>query len=122
MGRVVMVGSKSTKESQTLVFSGATVDAVADKVALFVAGRGYRLESGTKNQGVYGRGSAAAHAMLGPIAKRQEYNITIAQDGENVAVVFAKGMTGMGGGVLSARKVKREFQAIITGLQETILS
>ncbi len=122
MSKVVMVGSKSTKESQTLIFSGATVDAIADKVALFMAGRGYRLESGAKEQGVYGRGSAAAHVMLGPLAKRQKYNITIASEGENVAVVLARGMTGMGGGLLSAAKVKKEFQAIITGIQEAVLS
>ncbi len=122
MGKVVMVGSKTTKESHTMLFSGATVDEVADKVALFMAGRGYRLESGTKEQGVYGRGSAAAHMMLGPLARRQKYNITIVTEGENVAVVLAKGMTGMGGGLLSAHKVKKELQEIISGLQETILS
>lgn len=122
MGKAVMVGSKTTKESETRVFSGATVEGVADKVALFMSARGYRLESGTKVQGVYGRGSAGAHAMLGPIARRQKYNITVVQDGENVALVVAKGMSGMGGGVLSARKVKKEFQAIMAGLQESILS
>ena len=122
MCKVVMVGSKATKESQTLVFSGATVDGIADKVALFMAGRGYRLESGTKVQGVYGRGSAGAHAIVGPLTRRQKYNITIGPDGENVALVLAKGMTGMGGGVLSARKVKKEFQEVVSGLQETILS
>jgi tetrahydromethanopterin S-methyltransferase subunit F len=122
MGKVAMVGSKTTKESETRVFSGATVEAVADKVALFMAARGYRLESGTKMQGVYGTGSAAAHAMLGAMVKRQKYNITVVQDGENVALVVAKGMTGMSGGLLSARRVKKEFAAIMSGLQESILS
>ena len=37
MGQIAMVKSTSTKESQTLVFSGATVDDVADKAALFLA-------------------------------------------------------------------------------------
>jgi len=122
MSKVVMVGSKTTKESETRSFSGATVEEIADKVALVMSSRGYRLESGSKVQGVYGRGSAAAHSMLGPIAKRQKYNITVLQDGENVALVLAKGMSGMGGGILSARKVKKEFQAILAGLQESILS
>jgi len=122
MSKVVMVGSKSTKESETRIFSGATVEGIADKVALFMAGRGYRLESGTKTQGVYGRGSAGAHAIVGPLTRRQKYNITIVQEGENVAVVVARGMTGMGGGLLSARKVKKEFTAIMSGLQETILA
>jgi hypothetical protein len=122
MGNVVMVGSHTSAESQKLVFSGATADEIADKVALGMASRGYHLESGTKNQGVYGRGSAAAHAMLGPLARRQKYNVTVVKDGDNVAVVLAKGMTGMGGGLLSASKVKREFQDIIAELQESILA
>ncbi len=122
MGKVVMVGSKTTKESETRVFSGVAVEEIADKVALLMSTRGYRLESGTKVQGVYGRGSAGAHAIVGPLTRRQKYNITVIQDGENVALVVAKGMSGMGGGVLSARKVKKEFQAIIAGLQESILS
>ena len=92
-----MVGSKTTKESHTMVFSGATVDQVADKVALLMAGRGYPLDSGIKEQGVYGRGSAAAHMMLGSVARRQKYNITIVTEGENVAVVLAQEMTAMGG-------------------------
>jgi hypothetical protein len=122
MGKVVMVGSKTTKESETRTFSGSSVDEIADKVALFMSSRGYRLESGTKTQGVYGRGSAGAHAIVGPLTRRQKYNITIIQDGENVALVLAKGMSGMGGGLLSARKVKKEFQEIIAELQNTILS
>ena len=122
MSKVVMVGSKTTKESETRSFSGATVEEIAVKVALVMSSRAYRLESGSKVQGVYGRGSAAAHAMLGPIAKRQKYNVTVLQDGENVALIVAKGMSGMGGGILSARKVKKEFQAILGALQESILS
>ncbi len=122
MSKVVMVGSKSTKEAHILVFSGGTSEEIAGKVALVMAGRGYRLESGNRDQAVYGRGSAAAHAMLGPLARRQKYNITIVPEGDNVAVVIAKGMTGMGGGLLSASKVKRELQAIIEGLQETLLA
>lgn len=122
MSKVVMVGSKSTKEAHTLMFSGGIADEIAGKVALVMAGRGYRLESGTRDQAVYGRGSAAAHALLGPLARRQKYNITIVPDGENISVVIAKGMTGMGGGLISAGKVKKELQAIIGGLQEQLLS
>ena len=122
MGKIVMVGSHSTREAQQLSFSGATVEQVADKVALLMSTRGYRLESGTKFQGVYGRGSAAAHALLGPLVRRQKYNITVVQNDDNVAVVLAKGMSGMGGGLLGAAKVKREFQDLIGGIQETVLA
>jgi len=122
MAEIAMVGSAEAKESRTMEFSGASLDEIADKVALFMTERGYRLESGDKLQGVYGRGSAAWGAMLGPLVRRAKFNVTVAKKGENVAVVVAKGLTGFGGGALGAAKVKKEFQSLASGLQSHILS
>jgi len=122
MSKVVMVGSESKKESEIMEFSGASVEEIADKVALFMATSGYRLETGDKVQGVYGRGSAAWHAMLGPLVRRLKCNVTVAKSEENVKVVAAKGMTGWGGGALGATRVKKELQEIVGGLQSSILS
>jgi len=122
MSEVVMVGSESKKESEIMEFSGASVEEIADKVALFMATSGYRLETGDKVQGVYGRGSAAWHAMLGPLVRRLKCNVTVAKSKENVKVVVAKGMTGWGGGALGATRVKKELQEIVGGLQSSILS
>jgi len=122
MSKVVMVGSESKKESEIMEFSGASVEEIADKVALFMATSGYRLETGDKVQGVYGRGSAAWHAMLGPLVRRLKCNVTVAKSEENVKVVVAKGMTGWGGGALGATRVKKELQEIVGGLQSSILS
>lgn len=122
MGKIVLVKSADAKESRTLIFSGGTVDDIADKAALFLSARGYHLESGTKAQGVYGRGSAAARVLLGGFAKRMKYNVTIAKEGESVALVVAKGMTGLGGGLWGASQEKKELQTIISGLQGAILS
>lgn len=122
MGKIVMVASEKGRESQMFEFSGTTPEEMADKVALFMARRGYRLESGDKLQGVYGRGSSAGHAILGPFVHRQKYNVTIARKGDNVALVVAKGMSGWGGGALSAKQVTKEMQEILTELQSFILS
>jgi hypothetical protein len=121
MSKTAVVGSQSTKESQSLVLSGATSEEVADKVALFLASKGYRLETGSKTQGVYGRGSSAGHFLLGPLGKRTKFNVTIGQEGGNVRVVLAKGMTGMGGGLLAAGRVKKEYAEICQGVQEALL-
>jgi hypothetical protein len=122
MGQIAMVKSTSTKESQTLVFSGATVDDVADKAALYFAAQGYRLESGTKTQGVYARGSQAAHMVIGALAGLTKFNVTIGKDGDAVAVVLARGMSGAWGGLLGMSKMRKAFQELITGLQGAILS
>jgi hypothetical protein len=121
MGKIVIVGSSESKGSHTLLFSGGTVDEIADKTALFMGARGYHLESGTKIQGVYGRGSAAARVFVGALVKRLKYNITIGKDGENVALVVAKGMSGMGGGLIGMSQEKKELQAVVSGLQSAII-
>jgi hypothetical protein len=122
MSQIAMVKSRAAKESQTLVFSGAPVDDVAEKAALFFAAQGYHLESGTKTQGVYSRGSQAAHMVLGALAGLKKFNVTIGKDGEAVAVVIARGMSGAWGGLIGMSKMRRAFQELITGLQGAILS
>jgi hypothetical protein len=122
MAEIAMVGSAEGKGSRTMEFSGGSLEGIADKVALFMTERGYRLESGDKLQGVYGRGSAAWGAMLGPLVRRAKFNVTVGKKEENVAVVVAKGMSGFGGGGLGAARVKKEFQSLASGLQSRILS
>jgi hypothetical protein len=122
MAGIAMVGSAEAKDARTMEFSGAGAEEIADKVALFMAERGYRLESGDKLQGVYGRGSAAWGAMLGPLVRRVKFNVTVGKKKEHVAVVIAKGMTGFSGGALGAARLKREFQTLAAGLQSHILA
>lgn len=122
MGKIVLVGTSETKDSHTLKFSGGTVDDIADKTALFMGARGYHLESGTKTQGVYSRGSAAARLVLGPWSKRAKFNITVGKDDAHVALVVAKGMSGMAGGLVGVSQIKKELQGIVSGLQSAILS
>jgi hypothetical protein len=122
MGKYAVVKSSETKESITLVFSGGTLEEIADKTALFLAARGYHLESGTKTQGMYVKGSAAARALVGALSKRAKFNVTVGKDDPNVAVVIAKGMTGMSGGFLGMAQMGKELGSLSAGLQSAILS
>jgi len=122
MGKYAVVKSSETKESITMVFSGGTVEDIADKTALFLAARGYHLDSGTKTQGVYAKGSAAARALVGALSKRAKFNVTVGKDDENVAVVIAKGMSGAYGGLLGMSQMGKELGSLSAGLQSAILS
>ncbi len=122
MAQIAMVKSTAAKESQTLVFSGASVDDIAEKAALYFATQGYHLDSGTKSQGVYVRGSQAAHMVLGALAGLKKFNVTVGKDGEAVAVILARGLSGAWGGLIGMSKVRRAFQELITGLQGAILA
>ena len=122
MGKYAVVKASETKESITLVFSGGTVDEIADKTALFMTSRGYHLDSGSKTQGIYAKGSAAARALVGALSKRAKFNVAIGHDEPNVAVVISKAMTGMSGGFLGMAQESKELGSLSAGLQSAILS
>ncbi len=116
-----ITGMSNTDLASTIHIANANIDTVASKVAMVMAQRGYRLESGDQRQGVYGCGSAAAHAMLGPLVRRRKLNVTVTPgEGDSVALVLAKGMSGWGGGLLSAGKQKKELAEIIGTLQAVL--
>jgi len=123
MGQISMVGTTHSDEADTFRFTGGSATAIADKIAVYMAGRGYHLESGDRSTAVYGRGSAAAHALLGGmLARRSKINITVSPDGDAVSVVIAKGMTGMGGGFIGKARTSAELQNVILGLEQTLLT
>jgi hypothetical protein len=117
-----MVGSERNQDSQTFRFEGASVEEIADRIATFMAARGYRLESGERRQGVYGRGSAIGRAVLGPFARRHVVQVTVGSEGERAAVVLAKGATGWSGGIAGARSMNRELDAVASGIQQSLLA
>jgi hypothetical protein len=98
------------------------VDDVAEKAALFFASQGYHLESGAKTRGVCMRGSQAAHMVLGALAGRKKFNVTVGRDGEAVTEGLARSMSGAWGGLLGKARVDQAFQELITELQNAILS
>ena len=90
-----------------------SADELADKVAELFTARGYKLEEGTKFQGVYGNGSVAMRMLFGSLAKRNKFSITILQNAENgFAVDVDKAMIGAMGGVIGVTKIDNEFNRI----------
>jgi hypothetical protein len=90
-----------------------SAEELADKVAGLFAARGYKLEEGTKYQGVYGNGSAAMRVMFGGFAKRNKFSVSIMQTPNNeLAIMFDKAMSGAMGGVIGVSKVEKEFKLI----------
>ena len=56
------------------------------------------------------------------IPKRAKFNVTVGKDDPNVAVVIAKGMSGMSGGLLGMAQMGKELGSLSAGLQSAILS
>jgi hypothetical protein len=122
MSDVTMVNSHAEKDSRTFTFAGADAATIAERVALFMTERGYRLESGDKSAGVWGRGSSVGHAILGMLGGRMKLNVAVGAHGENVKVVISRGMGGWWGGLLAASRVRRKFEDLTSALPEAVLS
>lgn len=91
---------------------------LADLVLARFQSRGYRLEEGTKMDGVYANGSAAARVLVGGFAKRNKFSVKIVQyqNGE-CTVVVDKAMSGFSGGMIGVAKMNKEFDIVQQLLQ-----
>jgi hypothetical protein len=88
-------------------FLGASTADVADLFETFFHSNGFTLESGTKIAGTYGLGSSAGRLFSGGLAKRQKYDLDIAEVGDRVEASVGSAMSGWSGSALGA--VREQF-------------
>lgn len=93
-------------------FKGADANAVAAAVGEYFARRGYALEEGTPVDGAYGKGSAAARALLGGFTTRFKFKVGITPGQGVTELDFSKAMSGAMGGAIGAAKMTKEFTTI----------
>jgi len=93
-------------------------DDLAENVFKLFEARGYKLEEGTKQNGIYANGSAAMRVLLGGFAKRNKFLVKIIQSPENTGmIILDKAMSGALGGAIGVSKLNKEF-----GLVQQMLS
>jgi hypothetical protein len=93
-------------------YTGADTQALSEAVQAMFLAEGYKLEKGTPNDGVYGKGSAGMRVLLGGFVERNKFSIQIHEDAPRVCVRFSPDMTGLSGGVWGKSQVEKEFQRI----------
>ncbi len=78
----------------------------------------YKLEEGTKLDGVYGIGNAAGRFWGGGFVTRNKFSIKIFTTQEGGSLIhFDKAMLGMSGGIIGIAKINQEYDRIIALLQ-----
>jgi hypothetical protein len=78
----------------------------------------YKLEEGTKIDGIYGIGSAAGRFLGGGFVTRNKFSIKLFTTPEGGTLIhFEKAMTGMGGGIIGMAKINNEYNRILSLLQ-----
>jgi len=86
-------------------------------VADFFDGEGYRLESGTRVDGVFGKGSDVLRALLGGFVKRYKFRVEIEAQQLSVRLTLSKAMSGWLGGAMGASQMKRETTRVVEALE-----
>ena len=91
-----------------------TVAEVSGRLERFFLSQGYRLESGTTSDGVYGTGSDLWRILFGAFAKRYKFllGVTPNHNGTVCNVFLEKGMSGAMGGAIGYMRMKKELQRV----------
>jgi hypothetical protein len=97
----------------TWVLNKTTVDQLSTEVQMIMTEDKYKLEKGTVNDAVYGRGNAVLRLILGGFITRFKFNVNITESEGKVMLKLAKGMSGAAGGVMGANKMKKETARLI---------
>jgi len=113
MSAPVPTDTHAEKKSATFTFSDTPTDLIADHVATVFTDRQYRLETGSPTEGTYGTGSDVLRVFLGAFAKRYKFSVAITPNGQETECTLAKAMSGAMGGVIGARKMTKEFEALV---------
>ena len=107
-----------TKAKAIFNFSKLSDDILAEKLQKFLLGKGYKLESGTTKDGIYGKGSKIGRILLGAFVKRFAWNITIEHKNEMASLTLFKQAKGYAGGLIGVNQVNKEFNVIVNSLKQ----
>jgi hypothetical protein len=112
-----LVSCVPDKDGARYFVQGTTPGRLAADVGDFFQGEGYRLESGTRVDGVFGKGSDVLRALLGGFVKRYKFRVEIEPQQLSVRLTLSKAMSGWMGGAMGASQMKRETARIVEALE-----
>ena len=104
------------KDNATFRFKNTTVEELGAKVEKYLLGKGYKRESGSANDAIYGKGSKTLRILLGAFVKRFTWKVTVTANGEVTTLNFIKDEKGYWGGVIGVTQVTNEFKRITDAL------
>jgi hypothetical protein len=109
-----LVSFEMTKEGADCLFERTTASQLGMELDHFFGEERYRLEKGAAEEGTYGRGNAVMRFLFGGFVPRFKFNIRISDNPDRkTQLQFQKGMSGAMGGVIGARRMKRETSRLL---------
>ena len=102
-----------SKHEARWTLSGKTVEDVATKLNAEMLSQGYKLEVGTNDNGVYGKGNKVMRVLFGAFVKRFAFRVHVTNEGNVAQLVFVKDGKGYAGGAIGVSQVKKEFTRLV---------
>jgi len=102
------------------VTSSDSVEDTSKKISDFFTAEGYQLESGSATDGMYGIGSHTLRIWFGVFIKRYVFHIKVDQNGGSTVVSVETGMTGVSGGVIGYKQLKKELTRIREAVEKQL--
>jgi hypothetical protein len=99
-------------------FTGMDKEVLADKVQQYLAGKGYKLEEGTKFMGKYGKGSKVGRILFGAFVKRFCWEIRVEQTKDWSRLMLIKDAKGYAGGVIGVNQVNNEYGLLSNSIKD----
>ncbi|MCH2234645.1 MAG: hypothetical protein MK078_10360 [Crocinitomicaceae bacterium] len=107
-----------TKDNAMYRFKDTNVEELSGKVEKYLLGKGYKLESGTPENAIYGKGNKTLRILFGAFVKRFTWKVTVVADGNTTVLNFIKDEKGYWGGAIGVSQVKNEFKRITDALTQ----
>ncbi len=95
-----------TETGAIIEFDGISANEAGNIIGGFFSQLGYRLESGSTLQALYGKGSAVARVAVGGLVTREKYSARVNQFGSVSRVEISSVMSGASGGFIGRSREK----------------
>jgi len=112
----------NTKNFMKFAFEGTKPEELANNIHDFFVAEGYKLERGTKEKGVYGKGNKTMRLLFGAFVKRFAFQFEVMPDAEDASITrfeFLKdSLNKISGGVIGYNQSNKEIKRLTEKIKE----
>ncbi|MFT4601973.1 MAG: hypothetical protein ACI857_002159 [Arenicella sp.] len=116
VAKEVSSGPVITKERAEFPFNTMSKEKLTSQIQNYMQKHGYKLESGSADNGVYGKGSKTMRILFGAFVKRFTWSLSISGNETSSKLIFKKDEKGYWGGAIGVSQVKTEWTRITNAL------
>jgi hypothetical protein len=109
---MALINTQQADNNVVYTIEGLSVEEVSQKISDYFTAQNYKLEKGTKEDGVYGIGNDVMRIIFGAFVKRYKFQVKVTPSEKQTLVTFTKAMTGVSGGAIGYAKLNKEYKRL----------